>query len=157
MQHFYTRPITIIGFPLITITINGTYETDGGGMTQEVLTVNGTYQINNSLGNFTWNNMTVNGTYIHNYNGGTISESISWGDNSLCLIKGVTNNNGFPDLPPDLRFVEIDCISLSDDIAFDFDYDNAFEHLTITNTNSKYVRFFARLLTEHISLKEISP
>jgi hypothetical protein len=85
--------------------------------------------------------ITVNGTYIHNYNGGTISESISWGDNSLCLIKGVTNNNGFPDLPPDLRFVEIDCISLSDDIAFDFDYDNAFEHLTITNTNSKYVRF----------------
>jgi hypothetical protein len=85
--------------------------------------------------------MTVNGTYIHNYNGGTISENISWGDNSLCLIKGVTNNNGFPDLPPDLRFVEIDCISLSEDIAFDFDYDNAFEHLTITNTNSKYVRF----------------
>jgi hypothetical protein len=54
--------------------------------------------------------MTVNGTYIHNYNGGTISESINWGDNSLCLIKGVTNtnNDGFPDLPPDLRFVEID-------------------------------------------------
>jgi hypothetical protein len=87
--------------------------------------------------------MTVNGTYIHNCNGGTISESINWGDNSLCLIKGVTNtnNDGFPDLPPDLRFVEIDCISLSEDIAFDFDYDNAFEHLTITNTNSKYVRF----------------
>jgi hypothetical protein len=94
--------------------------------------------------------MTVNGTYIHNYNGGTISESISWGDNSLCLIKGVTNNNGFPDLPPDLRFVEIDCISLSDDIAFDFDYDNAFEHLTITNTNSKYVRFLQDINRTHI-------
>jgi hypothetical protein len=94
--------------------------------------------------------MTVNGTYIHNYNGGTISESISWGDNSLCLIKGVTNNNGFPGLPPDLRFVEIDCISLSEDIAFDFDYDNAFEHLTITNTNSKYVRFLQDVNRTHI-------
>jgi hypothetical protein len=96
----------------------------------------------------------INGRYIHNFNasGSSIPAGISWGDNSLCLIKGVTNtnNNGFPDLPPDLRFVEIDCISLSDDIAFDFDYDNAFEHLTITNTNSKYVRFLQDINRTHI-------
>jgi hypothetical protein len=100
--------------------------------------------------------MTVNGTYIHNCNGGTISESISWGDNSLCLIKGVTNNNGFPGLPSDLRFVEIDCILLSEDIAFDFDFDNAFEHLTITNTNSKYVRFSQDVNQTHIVVGDIT-
>jgi hypothetical protein len=94
----------------------------------------------------------IDGRYIHNFNasGYSIPAGISWGDNSLCLIKGITDNNGFPGLPSDLRFVEIDCISLSEDIAFDFDYDNAFEHLTITNTNSKYVRFSQDINQTHI-------